>query len=65
MMAIELTDIRKAYGSHLVLDQYNCRFEDGTVTCVMGASGQGKTALLRLMLGLEQPDSGEIAGLSS
>jgi len=62
-MDIELSEICKAYGEKVVLDRFNCRIEAGAVTCVMGSSGQGKTTLLRIMLGLEQPDSGQVEGL--
>lgn len=62
-MAIELADISKAYGSNVVLDRFNCRIEEKTITCIMGASGQGKTTLLRIMLGLEQPDNGQMTGM--
>ena len=64
IMAIELTDISKAYGTNVVFDRFNCQIEEGLITCVMGPSGQGKTTLLRLILGLEQPDSGHISGIS-
>ena len=60
---IELTDIRKAYGSNVVLDKFNCQIEESAVTCIMGSSGQGKTTLLRILLGLEQPDSGQVSGM--
>ena len=64
-MPIVLTDICKSYGDNSVLDRFNCRIDDGAVTCLMGPSGQGKTTLLRLMLGLEKPDSGRISGLEN
>ena len=62
-MAIELMDICKAYGANEVFSSFGCRIEEGAVTCFMGVSGVGKTTLLRLMLGLEQPDSGVISGM--
>ena len=62
-MAIELKDVCKAYGPNVVLDRFSCRIEAGSVTCIMGSSGQGKTTLLRIMLGLEQPDGGQVTGM--
>jgi len=64
-MAVKLTDICKAYGANVVLDRFNCRIEESAVTCLMGPSGKGKTTLLRMMLGLEQPDSGLISGMDN
>jgi len=64
-MAIELTDICKAYGTNIVLDKFSCQIEENAVTCIMGASGHGKTTLLRLMLGLEIADSGRISGMEN
>ncbi|MCL2270689.1 MAG: ATP-binding cassette domain-containing protein [Treponema sp.] len=63
-MVIELTDICKAYGQKTVFDRFNCHIETGAVTCFMGQSGQGKTTLLRIILGLERPDGGHITGMS-
>jgi len=62
-MVIEIMDISKAFGSKVVLERFNCKIETGLVTCVMGSSGQGKTTLLRIMSGLEHPDSGKITGM--
>jgi len=64
-MAIEITDISKAYGTNVVFDRYTCQIEEGGVTCIMGLSGQGKTTLLRIILGLEHPDNGQIVGMSN
>jgi len=64
-MAIEILDISKTYGSNVVFDRFNCQIVNGTVTCIMGLSGRGKTTLLRIMLGLEQPDSGQISGMEN
>jgi len=64
-MAIELIKVCKAYGPNVVLDNYSCKIEYGTVTCIMGASGQGKTTLLRIIMGLEQADSGLVTGMDN
>ena len=62
-MAVELKNISKAYGEKQVLSGFSRLFQEGETTCIMGASGCGKTTLLRLLLGLEIPDSGEILGM--
>lgn len=59
-MKIELKDISKAFEGRPVLQNYNLVLESGHSYCLMGASGVGKTTLLRLLLGLEQPDGGVI-----
>jgi NitT/TauT family transport system ATP-binding protein len=60
---MRLTDICKAYGKNVVLDRFNCEIKENSITCLMGPSGQGKTTILRIMMGLERPDSGEITGM--
>lgn len=59
-MAICLEHISKAYGGRKVLNDFNARLERGGVYCLMGASGIGKTTLLRILMGLEQPDFGQV-----
>ena len=53
----------KRFGERVVLDDLTLDFPDGKITCLMGASGKGKTTLLHILLGLTQPDSGEITGV--
>jgi len=60
-MAIELKNICKNFGETHVLDSVNMTIDEG-ITCVMGASGKGKTTLAYVISGLLQPDSGSIAG---
>ena len=62
-MAIELQNVSKAFGEKQVLQDFSHTFPEGELTCVMGPSGCGKTTLLSLLLGLEQPDAGEILGM--
>lgn len=52
----------KRYGDHPVLQDFSATFVEGSITCIMGPSGCGKTTLLRLILGLEDADSGELLG---
>ena len=59
-MTITLTDISKSYGNGPVLEHVSLTLEPGRPLCVTGPSGCGKTTLLRLVLGLEQPDSGAV-----
>ncbi len=60
---IEIDQLSKAYGEKQVLCRLSASFPEGETTCIMGRSGCGKTTLLRLMMGLESPDSGSIRGI--
>ncbi|NLP34099.1 MAG: ABC transporter ATP-binding protein [Clostridiales bacterium] len=62
-MDINLINIVKRYKQNLVLNKVNLTFKEGCLNCIMGPSGVGKTTLINLLMGLEQPDSGEIQGL--
>jgi polar amino acid transport system ATP-binding protein len=57
---IAIRDVRKSFGSNLVLDGISLEVTQGEVVCVIGASGSGKSTLLRCVNGLESYDSGEI-----
>ena len=61
-MDVILHEVCKSFGKNRVLDRLNWRFPGGQISCVQGPSGCGKTTLLRLIAGLEIPDSGEIRG---
>ena len=61
MRVVHLT---KRFGTNTVLEDVTMDFPAGSVTCVMGPSGRGKTTLLRLLLGLEKADGGQITGLA-
>lgn len=63
-MDIVVRDLCKSYGTLQVLHNYSNTFPEGRVCCITGNSGKGKTTLLRLLMGLEQPDSGTISGLN-
>ena len=62
-MSITLRNIRKAFGAKKVLQGVDYTLEDGQIYCLMGPSGMGKTTLLRILMGLEYPDSGSVEGL--
>jgi NitT/TauT family transport system ATP-binding protein len=57
---IEVRNVWKRYGDHVVLERLNLKIEDGEFCAVVGASGCGKTTFLRMLLGEEPPDRGEI-----
>ena len=49
--------------SKTVFDHADLFFPSGRLTCIMGKSGCGKTTLLRILMGLDTPDAGEITGI--
>jgi ABC-type Fe3+/spermidine/putrescine transport system ATPase subunit len=59
--AITLIDVTKRFGSHLALDSVSLEVPPGTAAVVLGPSGCGKTTMLRIIAGLEVPDSGQVA----
>lgn len=63
MQNVRMKNISKTYGDKHVLNHVSKEFPAGETTVIMGASGCGKTTLLRILLGLEKADSGEVAGM--
>lgn len=63
MSDIILSHVEKAFGDHTVLKDFSHVFPEGEITVIRGASGCGKTTLLRLISGIYTPDSGEITGV--
>ena len=59
--AITLTDVTKRFGAHLALDCVSFAIGPGQAVVILGPSGCGKTTLLRVVAGLEVPDTGEVA----
>ena len=57
---IEARELRKSFGRQTVLDGVNLRIEKGESVVIIGRSGGGKSILLKLLIGLIQPDSGEV-----
>lgn len=59
-MEIIFNNVVKSYGENRVLDGLTLKIPEQGIFCIMGASGIGKTTIIRLILGLEKPDSGEL-----
>jgi phospholipid/cholesterol/gamma-HCH transport system ATP-binding protein len=57
---IECRDLVKAFAGHAVLDGVNASIPRGEITVIMGPSGTGKSVLLRHIVGLLLPDSGDV-----
>ncbi|MEW6027182.1 MAG: ABC transporter ATP-binding protein [Planctomycetota bacterium] len=57
---IEFRDVKKVLGKKTVLNGINFRIEKGETFAIIGRSGAGKSVTLKLMVGLMQPDSGQI-----
>jgi phospholipid/cholesterol/gamma-HCH transport system ATP-binding protein len=57
---VEVRDLRKSFGSLIVLKGVSLTIEPGEIFVIMGPSGSGKTVLLKHIIGLEPPDEGEI-----
>ncbi len=62
-MSITITDLYKSFDDNQVLKGVNLTLEDNSIYCLMGASGMGKTTLLRILMGHEQADRGTITGI--
>jgi len=57
---IEVRELVKNFGSHRVLDGVSLRIESGESVVIIGRSGSGKSVLLKHLIGLICPDSGEV-----
>ena len=57
---ILLEEVCKSYGQNRIFDAFSLQLPAGSRTVITGASGRGKTTLLRLIMGVEQPDAGRI-----
>ncbi|MEI3035502.1 MAG: ATP-binding cassette domain-containing protein [Oscillospiraceae bacterium] len=62
---IRIKDLQKSYGEKPVLSHFSHDLPDNGIVCLTGASGRGKTTLLRILAGLETADGGSVTGLSA
>lgn len=62
-MSISIKTLSKKFGEHILFDNINLNIEYGCVTAFTGASGCGKTTLLRIISGLDTDYTGHISGV--
>ena len=59
-MRLQLVDVVRQHGSHVVLDGVTLQVSPGTRLGLVGPNGSGKSTVLRLLAGLEEPDAGTV-----
>src|SRR5688500_8912722 len=59
-MRLEIRDLSKSFGGQRVLDSISVVVPEVRILALIGPSGGGKSTLLRIIAGLELPDSGEV-----
>lgn len=57
---IDITGVSKAYGKRVLIDNFTCSIPKNAIVGIIGPNGVGKSTLFRMIMGNEQPDSGEI-----
>jgi len=57
---IEVSHIKKSFNSNVILDDVSAVIDTGKCNLIIGASGSGKTVFMKCIVGLFQPDSGDI-----
>ncbi|MEO6462758.1 MAG: energy-dependent translational throttle protein EttA, partial [Candidatus Eisenbacteria bacterium] len=59
-VVIEADNVSKAFGDRLLIEDLSFKLPKGDIVGIIGPNGAGKTTLFRMIMGLEQPDSGTI-----
>lgn len=62
-IAVQMTGVEKSFGAQKVLRGIDLTVREGTTTVIVGGSGQGKSVILKHMLGLIRPDAGQVVVL--
>mgnify|MGYP003973092865 FL=1 len=58
--SIKIQNISKSFDNKLILDSISCEFMNNQVNVILGKSGTGKSVLLKILIGLFEPDSGSL-----
>ena len=58
---IEVKDLRKTYGDRVLFEHVSFIVPKGSIVGIIGANGMGKSTLFRILMGIEQPDGGEVS----
>jgi sulfate-transporting ATPase len=58
---IEFKDVSKSFGDRLLIDKLSFKVPAGAIVGIIGPNGAGKSTIFRMIQGVEQPDSGEVA----
>jgi len=59
-LALETRDLHKAFGDHSVLQGVDLQVPEGTLSVILGPSGTGKSVMIKHIIGLLEPDQGEV-----
>ena len=59
-MHLEMRNIVKTYGNVVANNKVNINLNKGEILAVVGENGAGKSTIMKILYGLERPDSGEI-----
>mgnify|MGYP001827775698 FL=1 len=57
---IEVSNLRKTFGDRLLFDNVSFTVPKGSIVGIIGANGMGKSTLFKILMGIEQPDGGEV-----
>src|SRR6476661_3146835 len=57
---IEVKNLKKSFGEKTIIDDVSAVMQDGKCNLIIGTSGSGKTVLMKCLIGLFEPDSGDI-----
>ncbi len=63
VLAVDAVNINKSFGNQIVLNNINLQVQPGKIVGLIGPSGAGKTTLVKIIMGMDAPDSGTVTVL--